>query len=127
MFRDANKSIQIVTNADGLKELYKNHYDYLKKAKSRGVDVRVATLVNDSCIDVAKDLGSIVNVRAFDKNIDVKGNFYIVDGKELVFALTDPGKVHDTQHVAIWSRSEHATSDVLEPLFRIVWNNSKSL
>jgi sugar-specific transcriptional regulator TrmB len=125
MFRSANKRIQIVTNIEGLKDLYQNHYNGLKKAKDRGVDIKIASMTNESCRDAIKTLNNIATVKCFDNSASVKGNFYIVDSKELVFYLTDPAKVHETQHVALWSKSEHAIVDVLEPLFKIVWENSK--
>ncbi len=125
MIAGANKRIQIVTNPDGLRELHDNHLEHLKKAKSRGVDVKIATVMNEGSKDAARILGGIANVKTFDSDMPVKGNFFIVDGKEIVFALTDPGKVHDTQHVAMWSKSEHAASDMLEPIFKMLWGAAK--
>lgn len=127
MIRGASKSIHIVTSPDGLRELSTNHFDNLKKAKSRGVDVRIASMVNDNCRDAAKSLGSVASVKSFDANAPVKGNFVVIDGSELMFSLTEQGKVHDTQHVAVWSRSEHAASDVMGPLFKMIWDDSKSV
>ena len=125
MFKGATKKIQIVTNADGLKDLSENHFDQLKKAKARGVDVKVAAFGNEGIKEQTKSLEDVANIKVLDSGYPVKGNFYVVDGKELVFALTEPGKVHETQHVAMWSRSEHVAGDVLEPLFKMVWESSK--
>ena len=41
-------------------------------------------------------------------------------------ALTD-SKVHSTQDLALWSKSEHAAGNLLEPLFKLVWTNSKEV
>jgi hypothetical protein len=57
------------------------------------------------------------------KEVPLTGRFAIVDSKELVFSLTD--KVHATQDLALWSKSEHAAGSVLEPMFKLVWKNSK--
>ncbi len=125
MFKNANKKIHIATNADGLKELNQNHYNHLKKAKNKGVDIKIVSVVNDDCKDAVKSLSSVAKVK--ESKSKVKGNFLIVDGNESILALTDPGKTHETQHLAIWSRSEHANSDVLGPLFEMIWEKSNSL
>jgi HTH-type transcriptional regulator, sugar sensing transcriptional regulator len=119
MIKNANKSIKIVTNAEGLKDLHEYHFEHLSKAKSRGVDIKIAAIVDEN-VDVLEPLNSVASIKTI-KDSPVKGNFLIVDGKEVVFSLTNPEKVHKTQHVAVWSRSEHVASDVLEPLFKMIW------
>jgi len=125
MFRDANKNISIVTTPEGLNELFENHLDSLKRAKERGVNIKIATTDTQKCADSLKALNGIADMRVVnDKEVAVAGRFAVVDGKQLVFSLTD-NKVHSSQDMAIWSKSEHAAGDVLEPLFKLVWNNSK--
>jgi sugar-specific transcriptional regulator TrmB len=125
MFRNAKKSVQIVTNIDGLKDLYHHHFNSLKKANASGVDISIASTIDESGAEAAKHLSNISNVRSFDKSMPVKGNFVVVDGNEMLFSLTEHGKVHETKHVAVWSKSEHIASDVLEPLFKIIWGSAK--
>ncbi len=125
MFRGAKRSVRIVTNAAGLRNIYQNHYNSLKKAKGRGVDISIASSMDESSAEAAKSISNLAALRSFEKNIPVKGNFIVVDGNEILFSLTEHGKVHETKHIAVWSKSEHIASDVLEPLFKIIWSGAK--
>lgn len=125
MFKIANKRISIVTTPEGLEDLVENHSSDLKKAVERGVKVQIAATGLDKSTEATKSLDGIAEVRALNnKDMPIAGRFAVVDGKEIVFSLTDQ-KVHDTQHLAFWSKSEHAANSLLEPLFKIVWSNSK--
>jgi len=127
MFKDAGKHIDIVTTPEGLNELFTNHLDSLRKAKEKGVDIKIVTTSKEGASEAVKALGSVGDVRVVDdKEVELAGRFAVVDGKQLVFALTDT-KVHSTQDMAFWSKSEHAASDVLEPLFKLVWSHSKAV
>jgi len=127
MFKVANKKIEIVTSPEGLNELFETHLDSLKKAKERGVDIKIALSGSGKATDAIKAFNNIADIRAVnEKEVPVAGKFFVVDGKQLTFALTD-SKVHSTQDMAIWSKSEYAASQVLEPLFKLVWEHSKSL
>jgi len=125
MFRDADKHISIVTTPEGLNEIFTNHLDALKKAKDRGVHIKIATSGTEKASDAIKALGDVAEIRNVDvKEVPVAGRFFIVDDKQFVFSLTNT-KTHSTQDMALWSKSEHAAGDVLSPLFKIVWNHSK--
>jgi sugar-specific transcriptional regulator TrmB len=127
MFRDATKHINIITTPEGLNELFTNHLDSLRKAKEKGVDIKIATTGKEGVSEAIKALGAIADIRVVDdKEVELAGRFAVVDGKQLVFALTDT-KVHSTQDMAFWSKSEHAAGDVLEPLFKLVWSHSKAV
>ena len=127
MFRGANKKISIVTTPEGLDELCTTHLDVLKKAKERGVNIKIVLTGGGKTTDAVKAFSGIADVRAVnEKEIPVAGRFFVVDGKQLTFALTDP-KVHSSQDMVVWSKSEYAASNVLEPLFKLVWEHSKSL
>jgi len=127
MFKVANKKISIVTTPDGLNELFTTHLDVLKKAKERGVDIKIALSGTGKATDAIKAFDNIADVRTVnEKELPVAGKFFVVDGKELAFSLTD-SKVHSTQDVAVWSKSEYAASSVLEPLFKLVWEHSKTV
>lgn len=128
MFRDANKHINIITTTEGLNELYNNHYEALKKAKERGVKIKIATSGTEKASEAIKSISGVAEIRHVDeKESDISGRFVVVDDKQLVLALTDTKRVHATQEMAVWSKSEHAAGDVLSPLFDLVWNHSKSV
>jgi sugar-specific transcriptional regulator TrmB len=128
MFKGANQKINIVTTPEGLNDLFSNHFETLKKAKEKGVEIKIVTNSSERCSDAIKALSSIAEIRvANDKEIPISGRFTVVDGKQLIFGLTDPKSVHSTQDLVMWSKSEHAASQVLEPLFNLVWNHSKAV
>jgi sugar-specific transcriptional regulator TrmB len=128
MFRDANKSINIITTPEGFNELFDNHLEALKKAKERGVNIKIATSGTEKASEAIKAFNSFADVKTIpEKEVDLAGRFAIVDGKQLVMGLTDAKSVHSTQDMSIWSKSEHAAKDVLEPLFKLVWTHSKSV
>lgn len=125
MFRDAGKHINIATTPEGLNELFSNHLDVLKKARERGVHIKIATSGTEKTSEAIKALGNIAEIRNIDaKEVPIAGRFLVVDDKQFIFSLTD-SKTHSTQDMALWSKSEHAAGDVLSPLFKVVWNNSK--
>lgn len=124
MFKTANKKISIVTTAEGLNDLYENHLNELKKAVDRGVKVQIAVAGVEKSSEAVRSLNGVADIRSCSKDVPIAGRFAVVDSKELVFSLTDH-KVHDTQHMAFWSKSEHAAGNLLEPLFKMVWSNSK--
>ncbi|MEM7825878.1 MAG: helix-turn-helix domain-containing protein [Candidatus Aenigmatarchaeota archaeon] len=128
MFRVANQKINIVTTPEGLNDLLLNHLETLKKANERGVEIKIVTSSSERCSDAIKALGNIAEIRVVnDKEIPISGRFAVVDGKQLIFGLTDLKSVHSTQDLVVWSKSEHAASQMLEPLFNLVWNHSKTV
>ncbi|MEM5766419.1 MAG: helix-turn-helix domain-containing protein [Candidatus Aenigmatarchaeota archaeon] len=127
MFREASKQIAIVTTPEGLIELTTNHFENLKKAKEAGVSIKIATSGKEKIGDIIKTLSSIAEIRILDeKDVDLAGRFFVVDDKQFVLSLTDT-KVHSTQDLALWSKSEHAAGNVLSPLFKLVWQHSKPI
>src|SRR5207249_780991 len=128
MFKEASKKISIVTNSEGLNELYEYNLDSLKNAKEKGVEIKIAVTSVDKASDAMKALSGVASIRSIDdKEIPVGGRFAVVDGKQLVFSLTDSKTVHATQDLSLWSRSEHAAGDVLEPLFNLLWSHAKDI
>jgi sugar-specific transcriptional regulator TrmB len=127
MLKNAKSQVNIVTTPEGLEELVEKHFEILRDVSERGVDIRIASVINEECMTAARALSEIAKVRAIDeKEVPITGTFCTVDGKELVLSLTD-SKVDPTQQLALWSRSEHAAENVFQPLFEIVWAKSKKV
>lgn len=128
MFKDANKSISIITNPEDLNDLFANHFESLRKARERGVNIKIATAITSKPDDSIKSFKNIAEVRNISKkDVPFEGKFFIVDDKEMLFPLTDPKTVHSTQDMAIWSKSGYAVGNVLSPLFEFVWSHGKPL
>jgi len=127
MFRNATKRINIVTTPEGLEEIAKHHLPSLKRASERGVDIKIATVGEPKKINI-KGLNEIADVRVVSsKDVPIYGRFAIVDGSELVMHLMDTRKVDPSQDMAIWTKSQHASSNILEPVFSLIWKFSKPL
>jgi len=127
LIKNANKSVDIFASPEALMEIYKNHLDLLFKAKERGVKIRIATTkISDP--DVLKTLASLGEVKVVDeKQLPIEGKLTIVDDTHLVLGLTDFKNVHESQLLAVWSRSQYAASKMFKPMFEAIWKNGKSI
>ncbi len=127
MFKIASKNINIVTTPEGLKDLVTHHLESLKKAKERGVEIKIIVPSSEDIKEEMKFLTGIAEVRSVnEREIPIKGNFTIVDNKEVVMGLVNP-KEEKVEEIALWTKSQHAASNVLAPLFNLIWEKSKSL
>ena len=121
MLRNATKNIDIVTNSQGLSDLHINHLDTLKTAKDKGVSIRIASHHKNDSAEALKALADIADVRKLQTP---SGKLYIIDNKQSLMSLTDDSE-HQTQDLAMWTKSEHASSDVLGNYFSFLWNSIK--
>jgi len=128
MLKKAKKSVKLVTTETGLTELAENHASVLKKASDSGVKVQIAAPVTKNLQDTAKELSKYAQIRDLAEVEFVEkmlGRFCIVDGEEFILGLTDDTKTHPTQDIALWTQSAHASTNVFDPFFELVWKNSK--
>ncbi len=126
IFSKASKRIELVLTPEGLIDIYSTHFNLLKQAKERGVEIRILTHYNPKIKEVLKALSGVAKIRFIDTSkTPISGRFVIIDENEVLLGLTPPEKVHETQYLTFWSRSEHAAKDILSPLFRLAWQNSK--
>jgi sugar-specific transcriptional regulator TrmB len=127
MFKVASKNISILMTPEGLKDLTANHLEALKKAKEKGVEIRIVVPFSDEIKDEVKTLSGLAEIRCInEKEIPVRGNFTIVDNKEVVMGLVNP-KEEKTEEIAFWTKSQHAASNVLAPMFNLIWEKSKPI
>jgi len=128
MLKGAKKSVKYMTTESGLKELSENHSSILKKVAGSGVKIQIAAPITKNTADIARDLSKFAQVRNIQDVELVErlaGRFCIVDGNEFIVGLTDDVKTHPTQDVALWTQSSHASSNVFEPMFELVWHHAK--
>ena len=121
IFKNAKSDISIFTTSKGLLDLNQVHSDVLKKAKERGVKIRIATPIGKSAPAIINDLKQFAEIRKIEKP-EIEGRFVVVDGNNVVISLTDE-EVHPTQDYAFWSQSEHVAADLLGPMFNCIWQN----
>ncbi|MFB6075952.1 MAG: TrmB family transcriptional regulator [Candidatus Aenigmatarchaeota archaeon] len=125
MLKNAEDEAHFLLSEEGLKELYSKHGTLLQKAAKRGVNIRIAAPLNQSLHDIVDNLSSFAEIRDTKKAKglhNLAGRFALVDDNELLFALTHDQKVHPTQDMSFWSKSNHATDQVLKPLFNMYWD-----
>ena len=120
MIREAESTITIVTTAPGLNRKMEALLPSLEKAKKRGVKIRIASQINDTNKQVAKDLSRVAEIKSMPK---MRARFAIVDGQQLLFMVLDDETVHPNYDVAIWLSTEFLAA-AMEQLFEAAWNGA---
>ena len=123
MLRDAEKTITIVTTADGLNRKFEALMPNLEKCKKRGVKIRIAAPINKNNIKVAKDLKSVAEVKDLQ---DIKARFIIIDSNQIMFMLLDDDKFHPNYDIGVWINTEFF-SQALEQMFELAWKEMKKV
>jgi HTH-type transcriptional regulator, sugar sensing transcriptional regulator len=123
LVREAEKSIILVSTADGLNRKLEVLLPSLEKAKKRGVDVRIAAPITSANKNVASDLSKVAEVRSAK---DLKARFMIVDNEQLMFMLLDDGDVHPSYDLGVWINTPFF-AQALSQLFDIAWKEMKKV
>jgi len=117
MIREAEKSVTLVTTADGLNRKLEALMPALEKAKKRGVSIRIAAPITSDNIKIAKELSKVAEIRSMAR---VKARFAVVDSKQLVFMLMDDEKIHPNYDVGVWINTEFF-ANALDNIFDNSW------
>ena len=117
MIRGAEKTVTIVTSAEGLNRKMEALLPALEKAKRRGVVVRIAAPVGPDNYKIAKDLSKVAEVRSVS---GFQGRFALVDSEQLLFMLLDDRSVHPNYDVAVWLSTDFFAR-TLEQMFELAW------
>lgn len=118
MIRAAEKTITLVTTAEGLSRKLEILLPSFEKAKRRGVTIRIAAPISADNIKVARDFSKVAEVRSVE---GFQGRFAIVDSEEVMFMLLDDKSVHPNYDVAVWLSTEFF-AQTLEKMFELAWN-----
>ena len=118
MIREAEKTITIVTTAEGLNRKLEALLPSLEKCKKRGVKIKIAAPIDKNNIKVAKDFKAVAEVRNLDK---MKARFVVIDSNQLMFMLLDDEKFHPNYDIGVWINTEFF-AQALEQLFELAWN-----
>jgi HTH-type transcriptional regulator, sugar sensing transcriptional regulator len=119
--RNAEKSVTLMTTAQGLIRKAEGFKPVFDKLKKKGVKIRIAAPITKEAKDAVKELSNVAEVRHMDK---VNARFCIVDGKELVFMVLDDKDVHPTYDVGIWVNTPFFAS-AMNNLFDVAWKDLK--
>ena len=123
MVREAEKTITIMTTAEGLSRKFEVLMPSLEKCKKRGVKVRIAAPIDNNNMKIAKDFKSVAEVRNVEK---IKARFAIIDGNQLMFMLLDDEKFHPNYDIGVWINTEFF-AQALEQLFDLAWKDMKQI
>ncbi|MFC2143019.1 TrmB family transcriptional regulator [Candidatus Aenigmatarchaeota archaeon] len=128
MMKKARKYAKIITTEDSFIELVKNYSSVIQKMSKSGVKVNILAPLNKNTKEYASTISKYAKIRNYADTEHVGkmfARFFIVDGEESCVGLTDDKKTHESQDVAFWTQSRHVTSNTFEPMFNLVWHNSK--
>ncbi|MDO8740262.1 MAG: helix-turn-helix domain-containing protein [Candidatus Woesearchaeota archaeon] len=117
MIKNAEKSVVIVTTADGLVRKAKELRKTLEKAKERGVKIKIASPSGKESQEVYKNLKGIAEFKHIN---DPQARFAIVDGKSLLFMLMDDKSIHPSYDVGVWVETPYFAS-AFESFFNNSW------
>jgi len=123
LVREAQKTITLVTTADGLSRKLEVLLPSLEKAKKRGVVIRIAAPMTPENKQVAADFSKVAEVRDVK---DLRARFMLIDSEQLMFMLLNDEEVHPTYDVGVWLNTEFF-AQALESLFEIAWKNFKKV
>ena len=123
MVRDAEKTITMVTTAEGLNRKLEALMPSLEKAKKRGITIRIAGPVDKNNLEVAKELSKVAEVRNLQ---NLKARFTIIDSNQLMFMLLDDEKFHPNYDVGVWINTEFF-AQALEQMFELAWKEMKKI
>ena len=123
MVRDAEKTITIMTTAEGLSRRFEALMPSLEKCKRRGVRIRIAAPIDDTNRQVAKDLSKVAEVRDCPK---MRARFAIIDSQQLLFMILDDSVVHPNYDVAIWLSTDFFAA-AMEQMFDAAWKGFKPI
>jgi len=116
--KNAEKSVTIMTTAQGLIRKVDALKPVFERLKKKGVKVRIAAPLTKDTDDAVKSLGNLAEVRHAKK---VNARFAIVDGKELTFMVMDDAEVHPSYDIGIWVNTPFFANAV-EGMFDTAWN-----
>jgi len=119
VIRGAEKTVTLVTTAEGLNRKLEVLMPVFEKAKRRGVTIRIAAPITAQNHKIAKELARVAEVRDTSKH-GLNGRFTVVDSKEMMFMLLDDKSVHPNYDVAVWLSTEFFAK-ALEQMFDAAW------
>ena len=122
MLKGAQKSVTLVTTAQGLVRKADVLKPVLESLHKRGVSVRIAAPSTAESKKVAKELGHLAEIRQSSGN----ARFCIIDGKNLTFMITDDETVHHNYDSGVWVNTPYF-AQALDSIFEKAWTGMKPL
>ncbi len=117
LISNAEKSVILVTGAEGFKRKAFALRKAFQRAVKNKVNVKIATRLTEENKKLAKELKGVKVKNT--KNVEAR--FCIIDGKSLLFMLSDDKKTHESYDTAVWVTTPFFANS-LESLFNLTWN-----
>jgi sugar-specific transcriptional regulator TrmB len=121
MVNKAEKSVVIMTTEDGFVRKVDSLLTNLKKAKDRGVKIKIAAPLSSQANKSVKHLSKIAQVKHSEA---LRARFFVVDGKQAVLMALDDKNTHPTYDVGFLINSPFLAC-ALEGMFDKVWSDLK--
>jgi len=102
MIKTAKNSITIMASKEGILRKEERFKRALKKAKQKGVKIKVVAPITKDNKNKIKNLMKLAEVR----NSDYNGRFIIVDNEEILFMLMSDKEVHPSYDVGVWVKTK---------------------
>jgi sugar-specific transcriptional regulator TrmB len=122
--KGAEKTVTIMTTAQGLMRKVDALKPVFERLKKRGVKIRIAAPLTKESMDAAKDISQVAEVRNTAGNVAAR--FAVIDGKELTFMVLDDADVHPTYDIGIWVNTPFFAG-ALENMFDLAWNEMEPM
>ncbi|MBI4448269.1 TrmB family transcriptional regulator [Candidatus Woesearchaeota archaeon] len=119
MLKGAQKNVSFVTTAKGLTRKMETMKPLFEKLKKKGVKIRIAAPITKESAEAAKELSKVAEVRHMEK---INARFCLVDGKDLIFMVTDDKDVHPSYDIGVWINTPFF-ANALESMFDITWKD----
>jgi len=121
MIKNAKTSVVMMVSKEGASRKLDLLSGHLKRATKNGVEVRFSA-PSTSDKEVLKNWATFAKVKQHTK--EGSARFCIVDGKEILFFLTDDEKVHQSYDCAVWVEAPYFVN-YFQSLFDKEWRESK--
>ncbi|MFA6022461.1 MAG: helix-turn-helix domain-containing protein [Candidatus Pacearchaeota archaeon] len=121
LIASAEKTVTVVTTAEGLNRKLEALMPSLDKARRRGVKIRIAAPITEANEKYARDLARVAEVRAV-KGLNAR--FSIIDGEQIMFMLLDDQNIHPSYDVGVWINTPFFARS-LEQMFELAWKDFK--
>jgi sugar-specific transcriptional regulator TrmB len=120
VFKDAKKSIYIMTTENGLARKHEKFIKDFKEANERNVKIKIAAPITKNTSRIANDLSKYAEV----KNTDANSRFILVDGKHLVFMMADDEQANPSYDIGVWVKSPFFAGS-MNNMFDMSWGLMK--
>jgi HTH-type transcriptional regulator, sugar sensing transcriptional regulator len=117
MIKKAEKSVYIMTSAEGMIRKIQYLEKTLKKVADKGVNIKILVSHNKETEKLEKELRGIVEV----KNLtDIKSRLILIDDTKLLFFITNDKDVHPSYDVAVWVETSFFAESI-KGFFETMW------